>query len=140
MATKDSNLEALESGSKTIAELVEKVGKSDSTVRTAVKELVEDGSVSGPVDRQYTLAAQTGEKPRRKNHGYARNTSSAKKADERNSAVINTLENESPQALKDIAENLHITVRAARHATWRLIRAGEVEQVERGLYALTEAA
>jgi hypothetical protein len=144
MATKDTILESLAGGPKTVAQLVEATGKSDSTVRTAVKELVEDGIAAGPENRQYTLVGQSdnGDKPKRKNHGYARNTSTDLKANIRDTEVIEFLtELDGEATLDEIADGTSApTRRAAQHAVWRLRRGDEprVVKVGRKHYALAE--
>lgn len=117
-----------------VKDLVESTGKSDSTVRKALKAMVEAGEAER-TDDGYRTPVKT-----RANHGYARNGSAKRDADQRDADVTAFLETTEQARLKEIAESLSITVRAARHAIWRLGRNGRVEQVERGVYSLVDAA
>lgn len=145
MSTKDTIVKEITQAPRTVTSLVEQLGKSESTVRAALKELVEDGIAQrDAATRTFQAVGQTEpnaeDKPKRANHGYARNTSEDLKANARDIAVVEFLEANGESTLKDIAQSLGITVRAARHAAaWRLVNRGEVEQVRKGFYALTEA-
>lgn len=135
---KDTVKELLTELPQSISQLVETSGKSDSTVRKAVKELVAEGdAVEVETDHGKGFTAKPANQ--RRNHGYARNTSQAKAADERDAAIVNFVGSaDGPVKLTDIAEALSITVRAARHGVWRLSRKGVVAQPERGTYELAE--
>jgi DNA-binding IclR family transcriptional regulator len=138
MSTKDTVSELLSDEPTTISQLVEATGKSDSTVRKAVKELVEAGdAVEVDTDNGKGFTAKPANT--RRNHGYARNTSKTKAADERDAQVIEFVGSaDGTVKLTDIAEALSITVRAARHAAWRLGRQGRLAQPERGQYELPQ--
>lgn len=136
MSTKDEIFEAVKTGPETVAALVESTGKSESTVRKALKELEADGLVERHEDGGWSAR----EHKARANHGYARNTASKKDADARDAAIVKFFEGtEGTVRLADVAEGLSITVRAARHGVWRLKNAGTVEQPERGQYQLVES-
>src|SRR5262245_29850696 len=114
MATKDSILESL-SAPRTVAELVTLTEKSDSTVRKALGELIEDGLVQRGHNRTYEpVTTAEGDKPKRKNHGYARNTSTDLKANIRDTEVIEFLtELGSEATLDEIADGTTAPTRRA---------------------------
>jgi predicted ArsR family transcriptional regulator len=139
-STKDMVAEQLTDTPVSIKDLVEATGKSDSTVRKAVKELVTAGDAV-EVDTDSGKGFTTRPANTRKNHGYARNTSKGQAADERDEAIVEVFSSsDSPLKLSDIAEALSITTRAARHGVWRLGRKGVVHQPERGSYELVDAS
>lgn len=132
MTTTEMIAQALSATPQPVSHFVELTGKSDSTVRKALKEMVEADTAT-KTDDGFRTPVKT-----RANHGYARNTQFDLKATKRDQDVIDALTEAEQAKLVDIAEALSITVRAARHAVWRLSRNGLVEQVERGVYALVD--
>lgn len=123
MTTNEMISEALTAEPMTVAQLVELTGKSDSTVRKALKELVEAEQAT-KTDDGYRTPVKV-----RANHGYARNTKDKADADKRNADVLEAVEANGGSATKvEIAEALNITQRAAQHAIWRLRRAGELQR------------
>lgn len=138
-STKETVAEQLSDSPVSIKDLVEATGKSDSTVRKAVKELVAEGEAV-EVDTESGKGFTARPANSRKNHGYARNTSKGADADKRDEDIVKLFtEAEGTLKLTDIAEALSITTRAARHGVWRLGRKGVVSQPERGQYELADA-
>jgi hypothetical protein len=104
-------------------QLVEATGKSQTTVRKALKELGATRTDDGTwIVRQ------------RADHG--RVTGDAATA--RDEALRALLTKHGELTIKQLAEHLGITVRATQHAVWRnrVERGGAVEHVGKGLYVV----
>lgn len=131
-------LEAAQTG-MTVKDLVEATGKSDSTVRKAIKSLVAEGHLVKNEDGTLEVP----ETKVRANHGYARNTKAAKKATARDINVVAHLVEVGATSKDDLAEHLttveaaEVTGRAAYHALWRLRKNGVVTN-EGASYSLVE--
>jgi acyl-CoA reductase-like NAD-dependent aldehyde dehydrogenase len=107
----------------TLDKLVEATGKSQTTVRKALKEL----GATKTDDGTWTVR-------QRADHGRVIGDA----ATARDEALRALLAQHGELAIKQLAEHLNITVRATQHAVWRnrVERGGEVEHVGKGLYTL----
>lgn len=128
--TKDQVLEAVKSGANTVKSVAEAIGKSETTARKALAELVEDGTVAKSEEGEFTARS-------RANHGYMRNTKDRKDADERDGQVMAFFAENGSGTKSEVAEFIGITPRAAYHALWRL-RNHEQVVFEDGVWSLPE--
>jgi predicted transcriptional regulator len=134
--TKDLVAEAISTEPRTVAELVELTGKSESTVRKALKELENDGEATQDDESK---AWSKPERRVRQNHGYARDSKAKQDATARNQEVTDFLRENGSSTLEDIADGTSCpTKRAAYHAVWRLRNMGLVEVTERKLWKLVD--
>ena len=119
---------ALVSGPKTVKELVEITGKSESTVRKAVKALEASGAVTKD-GTSYAVAEITkGDE----NRGRGRPKDPFVQA--RDERVLEVVKNsgEAGVTTASIAEKLDITTNAAYISVWRLKKDGKVTKVLNG--------
>lgn len=125
----DQILEALTATPVTVAELAEKIGRSESAVKRAFGKLAEADEVP------FLVIEGEGDEPDRyrtpkgvrANHGYQRNDQTGRHADERDAAVLQALDSAgSPQTYADLAkmvaaiEGREVTPRQINHSVWRM--------------------